>query len=164
MCHPNAEFVHYLVIFGLYTSLINRNEVPMKKQLPALIAAILMTGFIALTMVVTSANALLNKNAVDPSNSSSATTVTAADSASSVDQAQIQQLQDRINQYAQREQQYQQREQQYQQTISNNQQQVQQAALQVQQIQQLLAALQQRGLIRIQRDGTIVISGGGDGN
>jgi peptidoglycan hydrolase CwlO-like protein len=133
----------------------------MKKQLPALIAAVLMTVFIALVMVVTSANALLNKNAVDPSNSAS--TSAATEAASNASQAQIKQLQDRINEYAQREQQYQQREQQAQQTISNDQQQLQQAALQVQQIQQLLSALQDRGLIRIQNNGTILITGrGGD--
>ena len=34
----------------------------MKKQLPALLAALLMTGVITLVMVVTSANALLNQN------------------------------------------------------------------------------------------------------
>ena len=142
----------------------------MKKQLPALIAAVLMTGFIALAMVVTSANALLNKNGVDPANSPSTSTVATTDPVSSADQAQIQQLQNRINEYAQREQQYQQREQQYQQTVqqyqqtlANDQQQIQQAAMQVQQIQQLLAALQQRGLIRIQPDGTILIAGGGRG-
>ncbi len=131
----------------------------MKKQLPALVAAILMTAFIALIMVVTSANALLNKNGVDPSNSASVGTSTSTDSVSSTSQAQIKQLQDRINEYAQREQQYQQREQQYQQTIGSDQLQLQQAAVQFQQIQQLLSALQDRGLIRIQNNGTILITG-----
>jgi peptidoglycan hydrolase CwlO-like protein len=132
----------------------------MKKQLPALIAAALMTIFIALVMVVTGANALFNTNSVDPSNSPAANTSAAVDT--SVSAAQIQQLQDRINEYVQREQQYQQREQQLQQTIQNNQQEVQQATEQLQQIQQLLAALQERGLIRIQRNGTILITGRGD--
>jgi peptidoglycan hydrolase CwlO-like protein len=131
----------------------------MKKQLPALIAAILMTGFIALVMFVTSANALFNTNSVDPSNSPAANVSVAADTSSSA--AQIQQLQDRINEYAQREQQYQQREKQLQQTIQDNQQQVQQAESQIQQIQQLLSALQERGLILIQRNGTILITGQG---
>jgi len=131
----------------------------MKKQLPALIAAILMTSIIALVMVVTSANALFNTNSVDPSNSQTTNVSAPADSNSNA--AQIQQLQDRINEYAQREQQYQQREQQLQQTIQSDQQQVQEAASEIQQIQQLLAALQQRGLISIQRNGTILITGQG---
>ena len=142
----------------------------MKKQLPALIASILMTGLIALVMFVTSANALFNPNSVAPANSPSANTGTTTDAAASADQAQIQQLQDRINEYAQREQQYQQREQQYQQreqqyqqSLANDQTEVQQAERQMQQIQQLLAALQDRGLIRIQDNGTILITGrGGD--
>ena len=131
----------------------------MKKQLPALVAAILMTAFIALAMVVTSANALLNKNAVDPLNSAAASTGTSIDSVSNASQAQIKQLQDRINEYAQREQQYQQREQQYQQTLASDQLQLQQAAVQLQQIQQLLSALQDRGLIQITNNGTILITG-----
>jgi TolA-binding protein len=146
-------------MFGLYTTVINQIEVIMKKQLPALVAAILMTAFIALAMIVTSANALMNKNTVDPSNSASASTSAATDSIPSANQAQIKQLQDRINVYAQREQQYQQREQQYQQKLQDNQLRVQQAAAQLQQIQQLLSALQDRGLIRIQNNGTILITG-----
>ena len=130
----------------------------MKKQLPALLAALLMTALITLVMVVTSANALFNKNSTDVANSVSAKPDAAAVSISAVDQAQIQQLQDRINEYAQREQQYQQREKQYQQTIQDGQQQVQQAAQQIQQIRQLLSALQERGLIVIQPDGSILLA------
>ncbi len=129
----------------------------MKKQLPALLAAFLMTGFISLVMFVTSANALFNKNSVDPANSASSTSITSA-SVSGADQAQIKQLQDRINEYAQREQQYQQREQQYQQTLQSDQQQLAQAAAQIQQFQQFLFALQDRGLIIIQNNGTVLIT------
>jgi hypothetical protein len=129
----------------------------MKKQLPALIAAFLMTGFITLVMVVTSANALLNQNAVDPS--SSASTVSAASaSTTSLDQAQIQQLQDRIKEYTQREQQYQQRELQYQQELQASQTKLSEATVQVQQFQQFLLALQERGLIRIQENGSVLIT------
>jgi predicted transcriptional regulator len=131
----------------------------MKKQLPALLAAILMTGIIALVMVVTSANALFNKDVVDASSSTANTPKTAAVSSSAVDQAKIQQLQARIDEYAQREQQYQQREQLLQQTIQSNQDQVQQAARLLQQVKQLLSALQDRGLIRVQQDGSIVLTG-----
>ena len=129
----------------------------MKKQLPALLAAITMTGIITLVMFVTSANALLNKDTVNVSSTSNNTTNSAA--VSSASKAQIDQLQKRIDEYAQREQQYKQREQQYQQAIQNNQDQVQQAALQIQQIRQLLSALQERGLIRIDGNGSIVITG-----
>lgn len=132
----------------------------MKKQLPAFLAAILMTAIIALAMVVTSVNALFNKDGVNPVNAVTTTPGSApVTSSSAADQAKIQQLQARIDEYAQREQQYQQREQQYQQLLQSNQDQVQQATRQVQQIQQLLSALQERGLIRIQEDGSIVIRG-----
>jgi DNA repair exonuclease SbcCD ATPase subunit len=134
----------------------------MKKQLPALLAAIFMTGIIALVMVVTSANALFNKDVVDNANTSSAVTpnpAAAVSSSSALDQAKIQQLQARIDEYAAREKQYQQREQQFQQTIQSNQDQVQQAARAIQQVKQLLTALQDRGLIRVQDDGSIVLTG-----
>lgn len=161
-CDSAAQKVksfHALVIMDLYTDNINLTEVNnMKKQLPALLAALVMTGIITLIMVVTSADALFNNNTVDVANSTSAASNAAAVSIAVADQAKIQQLQDRINEYAQREQQYQQLEQQSQQTIQNNQQQVQQAAQQIQQIRQLLSALQDRGLIVIQQDGSIQIT------
>lgn len=111
----------------------------MKKQLPAFFAAMLVTGFIALAMVVTSANALLNKNGTVVSNDP-----TAASTTSNNNQAQIEQLQARINEY-------QQREVQYQQKLQDNQQ-------QIQQFQQFLITMQQAGLIQIRRDGTILIN------
>lgn len=121
----------------------------MKKQLPALVAALVITGFIAFAMFVTSANALLNKNGTVASNAPSAVS-----SAGNASQAQIDQLQARINEY-------QQREAQYQQLLQQDQQ-------QIQQFRQFLFAMQQAGLIQIQSDGTIMINGrfrgGGDGN
>jgi flagellar motor protein MotB len=150
---------HAPVIMGLYTDKINQIEVKkMKKQLPALLAALLMTGVITLVMVVTSANALLNKNTVDIASSVATAPNAAAVSIAVADQAKIQQLQDRINEYAQREKQYQQREQQYQQTIQSDQQGVQKASQQIQQVRQLLTALQERGLIVIQPNGSIMIT------
>ncbi len=129
----------------------------MKKQIPAFVAATLMTILIAMVMVVTGANALYNKNtAVVVDSSVSAKNAAVAISVN--DQATIQALQNRINEYAAREQQYQQREQQLQQTIQSDQEQVQQAALQVKQIQRLLGALQDRGLITVQSDGSIMIN------
>ena len=113
----------------------------MKKQIPALIAAFLVTGFIALAMVVTSANALMNKNGTVASNNPSAVSA----STTNINQAQIDQLQARINEY-------QQREAQYQQLLQQDQQ-------QIQQFRQFLFAMQQAGLIQIRGDGAIVITG-----
>lgn len=114
----------------------------MKKQLPALLTALLMTGFITLVMVVTSANALFSQGA--PASANSATT-------SNLDQAQIQQLQARINEYAQREQQLQQQ-------LQSSQTQLSQATNQAEQLQQVLMALEARGLIQIQNNGRILIT------
>jgi peptidoglycan hydrolase CwlO-like protein len=119
----------------------------MNKQISALLAASLITGLIALAMAVTGANALFNKNGVDPSPTTLATSNTNANP------QQIEQLQNRINEYAQREQQY-------QQMLQNDQSQLQQASDEMKQVQQLLFALQSRGLIRIQGNGTITIPGG----
>lgn len=112
----------------------------MKKQIPALLAALAITGFIALAMVVTSANALMNKNGTAVSNDP-----TVVSSNTSASQAQIDQLQARVNEYQQRETQYQQI--------------LQQDQEQIQQFRQFLFAMQQAGLIQIRSDGTIVITG-----
>ena len=119
----------------------------MKKQIPALFAAFVVTGFIALAMVVTGVNALVNKNGTVVSNDPA---VTSSTTTTSIDQAQIDQLQARINEY-------QQREMQYQQLLQQDQQ-------QVQQFQQFLFAMQQAGLIQIRSDGTVLITArpGGD--
>lgn len=119
----------------------------MKKQLPAFFAAILVTGFIALAMIVTGANALLNKNGTVVSNNPAAASTT-----TTIDQPQVEQLQARINEY-------QQREAQYQQLLQQDQQ-------QLQQYQQFVFAMQQAGLVQIRSDGTILINTrrGGDGN
>ena len=119
----------------------------MKKQLPAFIAALAITGFIALAMVVTSANALMNKNGTAVSNDPAAVS-----SSTNASQAQIDQLQARINEYQQREVQYEQL--------------LQQDKDQIQQFRQFLFAMQQAGLIQIRSDGTILITArsGGDGD
>ncbi len=116
----------------------------MKKQLPAFVAALAITGFIALAMVVTSANALINTNGT--ANSNDPAIVSSSTNAS---QVQIDQLQARINEYQQREAQYQQL--------------LQQDQEQIQQFRQFLFAMQQAGLIQIRNDGTIVITGRGRG-
>ena len=118
----------------------------MKRQIPALLAVFLITGFMALTMSVVGVNALFNKNSVPVVNSTAA----------NPDQAQVAQLQDLVKQYQAREAQYQQREKDYQQREQQYQQQVAQATSQM---QQLLLALQSRGLIQVQSDGNIMITG-----
>jgi len=121
----------------------------MKKQFSALIAALLVTSFIALVMGVTSVNALLNKNGTVSSNDPTASSSVAS---TDLNQAQIAQLQARVNEY-------QQREAQYQQLLQQDQQ-------QIQQYKQFVFAMQQAGVIRVRSDGTIVINspsfGGGN--
>jgi peptidoglycan hydrolase CwlO-like protein len=110
----------------------------MNKKIPALLAAFLVTGFIATAMILTSVNAFLNQNGTTVSNTPS--TVSAA---SNPNQTQVDQLQARVDEYAQREVQY-------QQLIQTNQ-------TQIQQYQQFILSLQQAGLIRINNDGTVNI-------
>jgi len=119
----------------------------MKKQFPALIGALLITGFIAMAMGVTGVNALLNKNGTVVSNDPAVSSLTAG---TNLNQAQIDQLQARINEY-------QQREVQYQQLLQQDQQ-------QIQQYEQFIFAMQQAGLIQIRSDGTVLITAlcGGD--
>ena len=118
----------------------------MNKQLPAFFAAMLVTGFIVFAMIVTSANALMNKNGTVASNAPASVSAS-----TNINQAQIDQLQARIDEY-------QQREAQYQQLLQQDQQ-------QIQQFQQFVFAMQQAGLIQIRPDGAILINsprGGGD--
>lgn len=116
----------------------------MKKQIPALIATILVISFLAIAMGATSVSALTNINGTPNSNNSSGTSLVS-------NQTQTDQFQARIVEY-------QQRELQYQQLLANDQSQIKQAADQVSQIQKLLFALQQQGLISIHNDGTISIN------
>jgi len=116
----------------------------MKKQIPALIATFLIIGFLAVAMGATSVSALTNKNGTPNSSVASAATI-------NTNQTQIDQLQTQITEY-------QQRELQYQQLLANDQSQIQQASDQIKQVQQLLVALQQKGLIQVRSDGTIMIS------
>lgn len=124
----------------------------MRKQITALLAAFLITGILALCIFVVGANALVNPNGTTVSNSA-ATTSPMDPATSAADQAQIAQLQNLITQY-------QAREQQYQAALQNDNNQLSQAATEVQMIQQLLTELQNRGLIRIDNQGNITISGG----
>jgi hypothetical protein len=121
----------------------------MKRQIPALVATFLITGFMTLALSVVGANAMYNKTTLDASTSQIAQT-------SDVKQAEISQLEALVNQYKQREVQYQQREQQYQQQIQQSQ---QQAADANSTLQQLLQIMQQSRLIRINSNGQITIIG-----
>jgi peptidoglycan hydrolase CwlO-like protein len=147
------------------------------KRIQALIAAVIITGLVGLSMLAIGVNAALNPNTVavsdapgsapaavsDPPNSSAS----AGSTTSAQAQAQVKQLQDLIAQYQNREKQYQAQLDQYQNLDKQYQAQVDQAAAQLQQYQALLAEMQRRGLIRINGDGSIQLpqrsSGGNDG-
>jgi len=128
----------------------------MKKQFAALIAAILMTTCIALSILAVGGAALFNRNGTVVANSR--TQASQAIDANASQDAQVQQLQSLVAQYQSREQQYQSREQQYQQQLDQANAQVKQLQDQMQQVQFLLQALQQRGLITITSDGRIFIN------
>ena len=121
----------------------------MKRQIPALVATFLITGFMALALSVVGVNAMYNKATLDASTSQIAQT-------SDVKQAEITQLEALVNQYKQREVQYQQREQQYQQQLQQSQ---QQAANASSTLQQLIQILQSNRLIRLDPNGQITIIG-----
>jgi len=137
------------------------------KRLQGLIAATLVTVIIGLGMVAIGVNAASNADSV-PVSDSPAQAATAAATSSQVvnvsntaaDQSQIKQLQDTIQQYQNREKQYQDREKQYQTELAKVTQQMNDATAQAQQLQQILVALQQRGVIQISDDGRISIPRG----
>jgi outer membrane murein-binding lipoprotein Lpp len=122
----------------------------MKKQIPAIIASLLITLVIGLGMFVMGGDAVLNPNGVPVQNSPGA--VSTADPSTTA-QAQVQQLQSLVTQY-------QQREQQYQSELSAAQTQLNQASTTIQQYQRLLQALQSRGLITIDNSGKVFLPGG----
>lgn len=131
----------------------------MRKQLIAFIAAVLITGTIALSMFVVGANALANQNGTVASNSpgSQSSVATTGSTTTSSDQAQIAQLQSLVAQY-------QSREQQYQAALNTDNTQLAQAASEMQTIQQLLAYLESRGIIQIDNQGQITVMTRGYGN
>ena len=132
------------------------------KRLRGFIAATFITGLVAVGMVGIGANALTNPNSVAVSNAPAQSAQVAQ--TASVDQAannaatdqataQIEQLQTLIKQY-------QDREQQYQTEIKSLSQQLSDANTTANQAQQVLMALQQRGIIQISQDGRIFLRGG----
>ena len=124
----------------------------MRKQIGALLAAILITGAIAMSMVVVGANAMTYQKGTAVSNSPASVAAAGSTTASS-DQAQIAQLQSLVAEY-------QAREQQYQAALKSDNDQLTQSASEVQMIQQLLAYLQSHGLIQIDNQGQIYVTGG----
>ncbi|MCL4507338.1 MAG: hypothetical protein M1434_10340 [Chloroflexi bacterium] len=141
------------------------------KQVPAIIAALIITGMVGLGVFAIGANAFLNTDTVAIQNSpadASIANVSANGSASdAAAQAQIKQLQDAITQYQAREKQYQDREKQYQTELKDAAQKVsdanslaQQYQDQVQQYQNIFVQLQQMGVIRVGSDGRISVPRG----
>lgn len=147
------------------------------KRFQGFIAATLVTFIVGFGMLAIGVNAASNTNSVPVSdspasnslaNNSPAQAAAAATSKivnvsnAAVDQAQAQinQLQATIKQYQDREKQYQDREKQYQTELSRVSQQLNDATAQADQLQQILVALQQRGVIRISDDGRISIPRG----
>jgi hypothetical protein len=124
------------------------SEDNMKKTLPALVAAFVITFIIGVWMLFVGGNALFNSDGITVSNSP---IVANAQSASGDQAAQIAQLQSQIAQY-------QTREAQYQQELAQAATQIQTANQKMQQVQMLLSALQSRGIITIGSDGRIFLN------
>ncbi len=108
------------------------------KKTQAIIASTIVTGLVALGMLLIGINAFMNANSVAPSNSRTSTVVASA--ATTATGAQVAQLQNQLAQY---------------------QSQLDQANAQLQQYQQVLAELQARGVIRVTSSGQIQLGRGG---
>ena len=117
------------------------------KRLQAVLAAALVTTLVAFGMLVVGVNALVNPNSVPVNDTPGLAAVAREAPASDAQaQAQINQLQNLVTQYQGREKQYQT--------------QIDQLNAQVQQFQDILVQLQQRGIIRLNRDGSIQLRRG----
>lgn len=138
------------------------------KRLQGFIAATLVTFIVGFGMLAIGVNAASNSASVPVSDSpaqaaSAGTTskvVNVSNTVADQSQAQIKQLQETIKQYQDREKQYQDREKQFQTELSKVSQQANDATAQAEQLQQILVALQQRGVINISADGRISIPRG----
>jgi uncharacterized protein HemX len=114
------------------------------KQIPAFAAALLMSLIVGLSILSIGANAITNPNSTPVQNEPSTPQV------SNVSRDDMQKLQDLVAQY-------QSREQQYQTELNQAAEQLNQADASLQQYQQLFAALQNAGVIRVTSDGQILI-------
>ena len=115
----------------------------MRKQWIAILVAFVITGVIALSILIVGVSAAVNPNGVPVSNSPSQAALQGSTS-SSTDQ-QVAQLQNQITQY--------------QAALQNDQAQLNQASQEMQMVQQLLTYLQQRGIIQIDNQGQITVIG-----
>jgi hypothetical protein len=122
----------------------------MMKHFTALLAALGMTAIVGLALLGIGLNAMVNRNVVQTQDAPSVSTTSQISVASST---QVDQMQSLIRQY-------QARDQQYQSQLNSVIQQLNQRNAQLQQFTQLLLELQNRGLIFIQPDGTILIPRG----
>ena len=148
------------------------------KRLQGIIAATVITIIVSLGMVVIGADAATNVNSVPVNNSpngvpaaaslassgagsttANTTAQTAQDSAAAAQDAQFKSMQAQIDQLQSQIKQYQSREQQYQTEIKSLSQQLVDANATANQAQQVLQALQERGIIQITRDGRIFLRG-----
>ncbi len=125
------------------------------KRFRGLIAATFITGIVAVGMVGIGVNAISNTNTVPVSDSPAQavqSTQTSTKVAADQTTAQIDQLQNLVKQY-------QSREQQYQTEIKSLSQKLNDANATADQARQILQALQERGIIQINRDGQIFLRG-----
>ncbi len=122
------------------------------KRFQGFIAATFITALVGLGIVGIGVNAVSNPNSVPVSDSPSQTVQVSTNTAADQTSAQINQLQNLIKQY-------QSREQQYQTEIKSLSQKLSDATATADQAQQVLQALQDRGIIQITRDGRIFLRG-----
>ena len=148
------------------------------KRVQALVAALVMTVLIGLCMLAVGVNAVFNQNTVpildappsaaaasnqvDSPNQVNSQAPSQSDSLVQQYQAREKQYQDQIQQLNNLVKQYQDREKQYQTQLNQANAATQQATQTAQQLQNILAELQRRGIIRVMSDGSIQIRRGGD--
>jgi hypothetical protein len=128
----------------------------MSKHAAALAAAVLITICAAVAVFSIGGAALLNRSGEKAAIASSKGA--RVSEAAIVQRTQLEQMQVQILKYQAREEQYRERERQYQQVLDEAQSKVQAAQEQSQQLQSLLNELQERGLITIGSDGSIIIN------
>lgn len=129
----------------------------MKKSVKAVLAAFVITLCVGASIFAVGGAALFNRRGTVAANSPSQQAATSiSDPVSQT--SQTAQLQGLVTQYQDREKQYQQREQQLQSDLAQANAQIQSDQQIIQQTRMLLAALQQRGIIRVTDDGRIFIT------
>jgi predicted PurR-regulated permease PerM len=151
-----TQSFHTAVILALYTWQQVKERV-MKKSVMAVLVAFLITSCVGAAIFAVGGAALFNKHGTVTANSPSQQTTTSISNPVS-QTSQTAQLEGLIAQYQDREKQYQQREQQLQSDLAQANSQIQSDQQIIQQTRMLLAALQQRGIIRVTEDGRIFIN------